>query len=319
MAQTLYARALPDQLAAPVDRFINAVLSEGVWDLAGDHFEVVEQSTPGMSVRCGSGTAGDMAVVAGDASLQGRYIVQNQDSYVGDGDAELSIGNGDPSDPRIDLIVLRVYDDEMDSSGSTKAEVEVVEGTPASSPSTPSTPDGAIALAEVLVGAGESTSIGDGDITDLREQSSPAGPLAFATAEVTGQFSATATTTSLETNEKIVATISLDIPSGWNSYDVHFGFVIGVDGRSASAKRDIIYRVREDGLAGTKRTRDQRAVITNGDGDSAGRLLHSIAGGAEGLTDVGAAKPIVFTTQLGGADTITAEGVDGWARAVRVS
>lgn len=171
MAQNLLARALPNQLAAPVDRYINGILWPGVWDLAGGHFRVVAQAAPGMSVRCGSGAAGDMAVVEGAAALSGRYIVQNQDAYVGSSNTDLSIGNGDPSGPRIDLIVLRVYDDEMDSSGLTVARLEVVPGIPASSPAAPATPAGALALAQVLVGVGESVSITAGDITDLRVES----------------------------------------------------------------------------------------------------------------------------------------------------
>lgn len=167
MAQNLIARALPNQLGPQPDRYVNAVLSEGVWEPG--HFEVVEQAAPGMSVRCGSGVAGDMAVVEGAASNSGRYIIQNPDPYVGSGDAELSIGNGDPSDPRVDLVVLRVYDDEMDSSGLTVPRVEVIPGTPASSPSAPAVPDGAIALASILVGVNESGSIENADITDLRD------------------------------------------------------------------------------------------------------------------------------------------------------
>ena len=93
---------------------------------------------------------GNRAVIRGDTSArQGSYIVQHQDATV-----QLPIAAADPSNPRIDLVVARVFDDEADSSGSSHTDVEVLTGTPASSPVPPAVPDSAIPLAEVEVEAG---------------------------------------------------------------------------------------------------------------------------------------------------------------------
>lgn len=168
MAQSLTTRSIQGALLdARTDRLINDILTEGMLTY-GDEFLVREQSSPNMTVRVGSGSAGDRYVVdAGKA--QGVFIVRNPDPYIGSGNMDVSIANGDPSFDRIDGIDLQVYDDETDSSGETKAEVVVTQGTPSSSPSAPAVPAGAARLATVLVAANESTSIGSGDITDMRE------------------------------------------------------------------------------------------------------------------------------------------------------
>lgn len=168
MAQTMSVRAFRPELDPRPDRLVNQIVNAGVWRPDVGQWQVSAQSSPNMTVRVGSGTAFDLAVVAGGAAGQGSYFVENQDPYVGSGNADLPIANGDASNPRRDLIVLRVYDDELDSSGLTLARVEVVQGTPAASPATPATPSGAVALGYVQVPAGESTSIVAGYITDLR-------------------------------------------------------------------------------------------------------------------------------------------------------
>lgn len=62
---------------------------------------------------------------------------------------------------RVDLIVVRVYDSSIDSSGKYVAAVEVVAGTPAPSPVTPATPSGALLLATVHTSNNGTISIGD--------------------------------------------------------------------------------------------------------------------------------------------------------------
>ncbi|NGO71135.1 hypothetical protein [Streptomyces boncukensis] len=76
--------------------------------------------------------------------------------------APLTFADGDPDNPRIDRVVLRIYDGTQDASGRTEAALEIVEGTPSGAPEEPATPSGAIALAAVTVPAG--TSAGSGGI-----------------------------------------------------------------------------------------------------------------------------------------------------------
>lgn len=173
--QNLSVRALQEvNLSAREDRLVNEGFSEGLLAPATEEFKVKPQASPGMSVRVGSGTPGDRYVVP--VSGQGTYIVANlEDAYIGSGNTDVAIANGDSSNPRIDGIDLRVYDDEADSSGSNKAEIVVTQGTPASTPSAPAVPSGAVRLAEVTVDANESTSIQAGDIADRRKAACAVG------------------------------------------------------------------------------------------------------------------------------------------------
>jgi hypothetical protein len=73
-------------------------------------------------------TPGDAAVKSAAVSRDGLYRVYH------DGSTQLSVtlDNGD-ANPRIDQVVLRVYDSFIDLSGFDKCEIEVVKGTPAAS------------------------------------------------------------------------------------------------------------------------------------------------------------------------------------------
>ncbi|MFD4372514.1 hypothetical protein [Streptomyces sp. NPDC058486] len=110
-------------------------------------------------------------VHAGRALVQGR---PEQGAYAVtlDGDTVLTFGDGDPLQPRIDLVVLRVYDDEFDSLTRHEAVLEVLVGQPSATPSAPPVPAASLPLFTVRVKAG--TSAGSGgvdwakDLTDLR-------------------------------------------------------------------------------------------------------------------------------------------------------
>jgi hypothetical protein len=168
VAQNLLVRGMNDMtLDAREDRLINEVLSPGLF-AAGDEFKVIQQGTPNMTVRVGSGTIGDRYIVAGDG---GTYLVRNPDTYIGSGNADVPIANGDATFDRIDGIDLIIEDDSIDSSGFSRARVVVTPGTPASVPAAPALPTSVAAverLGTVLVEQGESTSIVTGDITDTR-------------------------------------------------------------------------------------------------------------------------------------------------------
>ena len=68
----------------------------------------------------------------------------------------LTFAAGDAQYGRVDLVVLRVYDDLYDSSGRTEAVVEIIKGTPAATPVAPAVPAVSLPLYEVLVPKGAS-------------------------------------------------------------------------------------------------------------------------------------------------------------------
>ncbi|MGW4050911.1 hypothetical protein ACWENA_08755 [Streptomyces sp. NPDC004779] len=108
----------------------------------------------------------------------GRALVQGrpeQGAYpvALDGTTVLAFGDGDPLHPRIDLVVLRVYDDEFDSLTRHEAVLEIVVGQPKATPTAPPAPAASLPLFTVRVKAGASAGTGGiawtgGDLTDLR-------------------------------------------------------------------------------------------------------------------------------------------------------
>lgn len=96
---------------------------------------------PGRAVIQGQGPAGAYPVVLTDYT-------------------EVTFGDGDASNPRIDLVVLRVYDAQFDGTGRTEAVLEVVVGKAESTPEPPLLPDASLPLAHVLVPAGASVGTG---------------------------------------------------------------------------------------------------------------------------------------------------------------
>ncbi|MGW1618441.1 hypothetical protein [Streptomyces sp. NPDC002172] len=119
------------------------------------------------------GTGGSMkatvhegrAVIAAGAT-QGAYPVTLPEP------ATLTFADGDATNPRIDLVVLRIYDSLYDNSGQTKAALEIVQGTPAATPAAPAAPAIALPVYQVRVPAGASAGKGGLDwttvLTDLR-------------------------------------------------------------------------------------------------------------------------------------------------------
>ena len=104
--------------------------------------------------------AGHAWVRGTESQHQGAYHVYN------DATVNLSLAASDATNPRVDLVIIRVQD--AFYSGETKtASVTVVTGTPAASPADPSLPANALVLARVRVAA-TTSSIGTANITDVR-------------------------------------------------------------------------------------------------------------------------------------------------------
>lgn len=121
--------------------------------------QVTQNSPAGMSVIVKSGWA---AIVGTTQANMGVYSAYN------DADAIATITTANPSNPRIDRICLTVSDAYYSGSSNTVA-INVVAGTPATSPTAPSTPANSISLATVAVAAG-ATSILTANITDTRTE-----------------------------------------------------------------------------------------------------------------------------------------------------
>lgn len=158
--------------AAEDDRLLTAALATSAGVNSAAALKVTQQTTPAMSVQVAAGSA----FVAGtESALQGLYFVYN------DAAVNVTIAAADATNPRRDLIVLRVKDAAY-SGAANSATVESVTGTPAASPTLPAVPANCHVLAEIAVAAA-ATSIIDANITDRREYSSlyqaPRGELAY--------------------------------------------------------------------------------------------------------------------------------------------
>ncbi|PZT76038.1 MULTISPECIES: hypothetical protein [unclassified Streptomyces] len=118
-------------------------------------------------------TAGMTANVA-----PGRAVIQGSPAagaypVVLNGYTTITFDDGDASNPRVDLVVLRVYDAQFDTvNGRTEAVLEIVKGQPSATPEPPLLPDVSLPLAQVTVPAGASVGTGGLDwgsaVYDLR-------------------------------------------------------------------------------------------------------------------------------------------------------
>ncbi|MFE6774846.1 hypothetical protein [Streptomyces sp. NPDC057702] len=95
-----------------------------------------------------------------------------------DADTLLTFADGHASLPRVDAVVIRVYDNDYDGSGQYAATLEVLQGTAAAAPSAPAVPRNAELLYQVAVPAGASAAKGvtwASAITDRRRYTAALG------------------------------------------------------------------------------------------------------------------------------------------------
>jgi len=129
----------------------------GINMTVGNACQVVEDTPPSMNVRVNSGEG----VVRGtENALQGAYPFMN------DGPVVLAIAASHATLNRLDRIVVRVRDSAF-SGVTNNITIEVVTGTPASSPALPAPPLNSYTIAQVLIGAAVTT-ITNSVITDRR-------------------------------------------------------------------------------------------------------------------------------------------------------
>lgn len=147
-------------------------------------FDLIAASAMQCTIKAGT------AVIQGTAA-QGAYPMYSN------ADKTLTFSDGNATNPRIDLVCIRVWDDFIDSSGQTLTDIVVVQGTPSASPSAPALPStSSLALWEVRVNAGVSS--GNGGInanpgwtaarTDRRVYTSALGGIRLASGGWTGAY-----------------------------------------------------------------------------------------------------------------------------------
>lgn len=120
---------------------------------------VTPNSPVGMSVRVATGWC---AIVGTTQSNMGTYTVYN------DATDTLTVTTADPTNPRIDRVVVTVRDAYY-SGAFNDVIFQIVAGTPAGSPVAPAIPANSISLATIAVAAA-ATQINAGDITDTRTE-----------------------------------------------------------------------------------------------------------------------------------------------------
>jgi hypothetical protein len=156
-------------------RFWTAALQEGV--LSGGSYQVIQRAAgANMTVDVAS-SVGNGAVVQGDSvTAQGAYFVPPTAANV-----NVDIAAADATNPRNDLVVLEVKDDQHDAGGLNLARVRVITGTANASAAignapgangTPALPSSCLLLAVVNVTAGL-TSVVTARISDRRAVSDP--------------------------------------------------------------------------------------------------------------------------------------------------
>lgn len=129
----------------------------------------------------GSGANKSIDVAAGEVLIDGDELT-NQGYYYGASDAVTNITVPDTaSNPRKDLVVAYIRDAEYSGTINSDSDwIDIVVGTPASSPVVPATPANSIVLAELSVAASFS-SVTNANITDRRimngHESRPRGVL----------------------------------------------------------------------------------------------------------------------------------------------
>lgn len=153
--------------------------SQAIWATTGivsaSSLAVSANTPTGMSVLVASG----WCVVVGDYQPNmGVYTVYN------DATTTLTIATADPTNPRIDRVVVTIQDSYYTGSADDVI-FQVITGTPGPSPVAPATPTNSISLATVSVGAGVGN-INSGNITDTRVMTTTNMPIGDITAVVAG-------------------------------------------------------------------------------------------------------------------------------------
>jgi hypothetical protein len=151
----------PGYSATDLRRSDSGSLQEGVLSATASNQDfMVQQRIAGANMQVEiTMPAGGLAAVQGDSITgQGLYDIPVHSTNVLE-----TIGTADPTNPRIDQIILEVKDNVLDASGGNLAQTRVLAGTPTSGANltnrtnAAALPGSALLLADVLVGAGVGT------------------------------------------------------------------------------------------------------------------------------------------------------------------
>ena len=136
----------------------------GIWSTTD--LVATQNGTPNMSVNV---AAGGCFVRGTEAAAQGVYAAFN------DATLNVVIAASDPTNPRRDLLVMRVRD-AFYSGASTDVALAIVTGTPAGVPVDPAVPVNCLVLARIAVGAAVTTIL-NANITSLTPRASSLGAM----------------------------------------------------------------------------------------------------------------------------------------------
>lgn len=142
-------------LTALLGGSLNQTIPSGI--IGAADLKVTQTGTASMNLNVASGAA---LINGTETTTQGVYNVVNDASLA------VTISTANATNPRIDLVVAQVLDDQY-SGASHLAQIVVVTGTAASSPVAPALPKNSYKLATIAVGAAV-TSILTANITDNR-------------------------------------------------------------------------------------------------------------------------------------------------------
>jgi hypothetical protein len=142
---------------AESDRLTTQALYATTGIIGSSSLAVTQNSPAGMSVRVAAGWA---AIIGTTQANMGAYVAYN------DAQATLTVTTADPTNPRIDRVVVTVRD-AFYTGAFNDVIFQVLAGTPAGSPTAPAVPANSISLATIAVGAAV-TSILTANITDTR-------------------------------------------------------------------------------------------------------------------------------------------------------
>jgi hypothetical protein len=124
---------------------------------SGD-FAVTQNGTPNMSVNVATGK---LFLPGTENTYQGVYHCENR------GSLNVTVPAANATNPRKDMIVARIRDNDYGSGPTNSFAIELIQGTAAASPVDPTIPDNCWVIARIAVGAAVTTIV-TANITDLR-------------------------------------------------------------------------------------------------------------------------------------------------------
>ena len=209
------------------DRLTTQALWATTGIIAPSSLAVTQNSPANMSVNVASGWA---AIVGTIQPNMGTYVAYN------DATVNLAIAAANPTNPRIDVVCVTVNDSYY-TGVADNVVLQVITGTPASSPVIPTLPANSIALANIAVGAG-ALSITTANISDQRVSVTtnlPIGDITGVTAGTGLTGGGTSGTVTLAI-DSTVATLSgsqtltnKDLTSGTNTFPSSLATLTGVE------------------------------------------------------------------------------------------